>query len=285
MIKDWIETEYTPRNNEETKEALRQVMQQITLAGLYKAGFFEKAAFYGGTALRIFYGLPRYSEDLDFSLYETQPDFSIDRYLRTVQNEFQALGINVQIKTKNKTVKTDIHSAFLKTETLVRDILLESDDFRFTEKERVGVKIKIEVDVDPPLGFETEHKLLLRPFSCYITCFSSDNLMAGKVHALLFRRWKNRVKGRDWYDFEWYIKKGVPVNLNHLKNRSVQSKDFDDNEPMTYNRLLDLLSERIRQVDFEQAKADVIRFVKSTDELQIWSQQYFLDLIKNLKVK
>jgi predicted nucleotidyltransferase component of viral defense system len=285
MVNEWIENEFSPKNSDEAKEALRQVMQQIALAGLYRANFFAKAAFYGGTALRIFYGLPRFSEDLDFSLYQSEPDFSIEPYLNRVEREFKSLGIDVRINVKNKRVESDIESAFLKSETLIRDILIENVDSFFTQKEKISVKIKLEVDTLPPTGFKTENKLLLRPFSCYIPCFVPGDLMAGKLHALLFRKWKNRVKGRDWFDFEWYIKQGTPVNLSHLKVRSVQTNDWNENEVLDRNSLLKLLKHRINEVDFEQAKMDVRRFLKNPDDLNIWSDQYFLDLLPHLKVE
>lgn len=285
MINEWIENEFSPKNSDEAKEALRQVMQQIALAGLYRANFFTKAAFYGGTALRIFYGLPRFSEDLDFSLYQSEPDFSIEPYLNRVEREFKSLGIYVRINVKNKRVESDIESAFLKSETLIRDILIENVDSFFTQKEKISVKIKLEVDTLPPTGFKTENKLLLRPFSCYIPCFVPGDLMAGKLHALLFRKWKNRVKGRDWFDFEWYIKQGITVNLSHLKVRSVQTNDWNENEVLDRNSVLKLLKHRINEVDFEQAKMDVRRFLKNPDDLDIWSDQYFLDLLPHLKVE
>lgn len=218
MIKEWIE-EYNPQNEEEILSALREIMQEITLAGLSRTDFFEKAAFYGGTALRIFYGLDRYSEDLDFSLLKPDSNFSIEPYFKAVLDEFMSLGLTVSIKEKKKTKQTAIDSAFLKTETIWQEIVLEDIIKETGVRSNKTLKIKIEVDRQPPLNFKTEEKLLLRPFSFYVKCFAKPSLFAGKMHALLFRKWKNRVKGRDWYDLEWYIKQGIPLDVTHFLTR------------------------------------------------------------------
>ncbi|MDP3667217.1 MAG: nucleotidyl transferase AbiEii/AbiGii toxin family protein, partial [Sediminibacterium sp.] len=199
MIKQWLE-EYKPKTQEEAEQALREIMQEIALAGLQRSGFFEKAAFYGGTALRVFYGLDRFSEDLDFSLLEVNPNFSLEPYLEGIVTEFSALGMTVSVKEKIKTPQTNIDSAFLKSETAWKELILENIIPQAGLSMRPNIKIKLEVDTKPPLGFETEEKLLLKPFSFYVKCFSLPDLFAGKMHALLFRKWKQRVKGRDWYD-------------------------------------------------------------------------------------
>ena len=228
MIKQWIES-YKPKNVQETEQALREIMQEITLAGLYRANFFKHAAFYGGTALRIFHGLNRFSEDLDFSLLEKNPDFELESYLNTVIDEFNALGIHVTFKQKLKLSTSNVDSAFLKSDTLWSELVFENTIPQIKLSTKPGIKIKVEVDTDPPLNFETENQLLIKPFSFYVNCFTLPNLFAGKMHALLFRKWKNRVKGRDWYDLEWYIKKGVELNLNHLCQRALESGDWKEN--------------------------------------------------------
>ena len=215
MIKEWLQ-EYDPQNREEAEAALREIMQEVALAGLQRSGFFEKAAFYGGTALRLFHGLDRFSEDLDFSLLEVNPKFSLQPYFEGMVTEFNAIGMQVSIKEKTKAVASSIDSAFLKTETVWKSLVLEGIIPQAGISVSPGLKIKLEVDRKPPLGFETEEKLLLRPFSFYVKCFALPDLFAGKMHALLFRKWKQRVKGRDWYDLEWYIRKGVPLHLPHF---------------------------------------------------------------------
>jgi len=221
MIKEWLAS-YEPKNQEQAFSALREIMQEVALAGLQRSGFFEKAAFYGGTALRIFYGLDRFSEDLDFSLLSSDPEFSLEPYFKGLVEEFANVGLQVSIKEKKKTKGTSIDSAFLKPETVWRELILEGMVLEAGLSAMVGLKIKLEVDRQPPLRFETEEKLLIKPFSFYVKCFTKSNLFAGKMHALLFRKWKNRVKGRDWYDLEWYTRKGVPLNLDHFLERKIQ---------------------------------------------------------------
>lgn len=253
-------------------QTLREVMQEIALAGLNRAGFFEQAAFYGGTCLRIFQGLPRFSEDLDFSLLHPNADFSLQPYFKAVVAEFHALGLAVDIAVKQKTADSQIESAFLKSNTQVFSLNISS-----TRK----VKIKFEVDTLPPLGFVTEEKLLLQPFSFYVKCFSLPDLFAGKLHALLFRQWKNRVKGRDWFDFEWYVRHNVTPNLAHFARRAVESGAIRQ-DAVSKAELQTLLQQRIRAVDFDNAKQDVVKFIPDAKVLNIWSTDYFLQLTQQL---
>jgi predicted nucleotidyltransferase component of viral defense system len=282
MIKEWIET-YGPKNKEEAESALREIMQEIALAGLQRSGFFEKAAFYGGTALRIFYGLDRFSEDLDFSLLEVNPEFSLEPYLKAVEMEFEGAGMKVNIKEKKKSKVTNVDSAFLKSETIWKELILEGVIPQAGIATPPALKIKIEVDTAPPPGFETEEKLLTKPFSFYVKCFTAPDLFAGKMHALLFRKWQNRVKGRDWYDLEWYIKKGIPVHLEHFRLRAVDSKDWDKTL-ITKNELATLLKNKIDSVFFDSIREDIVRFIPDDSVLEIWSPQYFKDLADKIKV-
>lgn len=281
MIKEWIE-EYNPQNEEEILSALREIMQEITLAGLSRTDFFEKAAFYGGTALRIFYGMDRYSEDLDFSLLKPNSDFSIEPYFKAILDEFKSLGLTVSIKEKKRTKETAIDSAFLKAETIWQEVVLEDIIEETGVRSNKTLKIKIEVDRQPPLNFKTEEKLLLRPFSFYVKCFTKPSLFAGKMHALLFRKWKNRVKGRDWYDLEWYIKKGIPLDVNHFITRAKDTNDWHDDR-ISNEQIIELLNTKIKSVSFSSIKEDVIRFIQNDDGLTIWSPEYFKDLIGKIK--
>ncbi len=280
MIKEWLK-EYQPRDSEAAEQALREIMQEIALAGLQRSGFFEKAAFYGGTALRIFHGLQRFSEDLDFSLLETVPDFSLEPYLLGIKKEFSALGITVSIEEKEKTATTNIDSAFLKPYTTWKELVIKEILPQEAVKMRLMIKIKIEVDTKPTQGFDTEEKLLLRPFSFYVKCFSLPDLFAGKMHALLFRKWKGRVKGRDWYDMEWYIKKKIPLNLHHLLTRAKDSGDWKENS-MTKDQFLALLQKKIDSVSFNRIREDVVRFISDDKIIEIWSPQYFSDLVHKI---
>ncbi|GLR64362.1 nucleotidyl transferase AbiEii/AbiGii toxin family protein [Marinospirillum insulare] len=264
---------YPLTDGDNMNDALREVMQEIALAGLVRAGFFDKAAFYGGTCLRIFYDLPRFSEDLDFSLLESQADFSFEPYFDALVAEFNALGFEVEISAREKSVETAVVSAFLKKNTSIYDVRVAGQKV---------LKIKFEVDTEPPLGFNTEEKLLLNPYSVYVKCFSLPDLYAGKMHALLFRQWKNRVKGRDWFDFEWYVRQGAELNLTHLEMRARQSGNLGD-EPLTSALFSSWLTQRIEQLDVESAKSDVRRFIADTQVLDIWSRDYFMQLAKRIR--
>lgn len=282
MIKEWLDT-YKPGNKDEATQALREIMQEIALAGLHRAGFFEKAAFYGGTALRIFYGLDRFSEDLDFSLLEADPDFSLNKYLDAVLAEFEALGMQVSVREKQRTNQTNIESAFLKSETIWKELILNDIIPQNGLDQKANILIKLEVDREPPLGFETEERLLLKPFSFYVKCFSISDLFAGKMHALLFRKWVTNVKGRDWYDMEWYIKQGTSLNLNHFLLRAKDSGDWKK-ETITNEEIRELLRARIDTVDIERVKSDIRRFIPDQRVLDIWSAKYFHDLAEHLKI-
>ena len=260
---------YPQKTANDRRNATYEVMQQVVLAGLYRGGFFEHAAFYGGTCLRLFHGVERYSEDMDFSLLKKDENFSLEQYFPAIIDECRLLGRNVEITRKDKRTFGKVESAFLKDNTDVYNISFQ------TEK---SIRIKIEVDTIPPLRFETEQQLLLQPFSFMVRCFTLPSLFAGKMHALLFRQWKNRVKGRDWYDFEWYVRTSVPLNFTHLQARV---KEFNGME-IDREQFQTMLKERLSQTDIRQVKADVLPFVQNPSELDIWSNDYFVQLARRI---
>ncbi|MCL2416392.1 MAG: nucleotidyl transferase AbiEii/AbiGii toxin family protein [Bacteroidales bacterium] len=260
---------YTVQTREQQVNATHEVMQKIALAGLYRSGFFDKAAFYGGTCLRIFHNLPRFSEDMDFSLVSKNETFDLEHYFPAITEEFKAAGRDVVIVRKDKKNDTKIESAFLKDNTAMYDIQFQMDK---------SIKIKIEVDIDPPLGFSTEQKLSLMPFSFMTRCFTLPDLYAGKMHALLFRNWKTRVKGRDWFDFEWYVRHDVPLNFEHLQ---VRTKEFNG-EDMSKETFVERLKERFASTNIDLVKRDVLPFIQSPKDLEIWSNDYFLQLTERI---
>lgn len=272
---DQMMSHYATQTKEDKKNALHEVMQQVALAGLYRAGFFDKAAFYGGTCLRIFHTLPRFSEDLDFSLLAPDSNFSIENYFDAIVDEFKAMGREVLISKKEKKIQSQVESAFLKDTTEIYNI-------RFQTKPTV--KIKLEVDTQPPLGFATEPKLLMLPFSFMVKCYTLPDLFAGKMHAMLFRSWENRVKGRDWYDFEWYVRHGVSLGFNHFVKRAQQTHGYNS-DTMTFHAFKELLQQKIAETDINLVKKDVRPFIQSPTELDIWSTAYFLQLVDLINVK
>ncbi|OQP42026.1 hypothetical protein A4H97_34160 [Niastella yeongjuensis] len=284
MIREWME-EYKPKNKAEAQQALREIMQEIALAGLQRSKFFEVAAFYGGTALRIFHGLDRFSEDLYFSLLEVNSEFSLQPYLDGMAREFIALGIEVSVTKKEKTKQSNVDSAFLKSDTAWQEITLKAIiPQEKIDKINPAIKIKLEVDKKPPPGFQTEENLLVKPFSFYTKCYQLPDLFAGKMHALLFRKWGNRVKGRDWYDMEWYIIKRIPLHLEHLAVRAKDSGNWHS-DTMKKEDFFTLLIEKISSVSMKQVKEDVLPFIKDYTKLDIWSPKYFTDIAKLIYFK
>jgi hypothetical protein len=259
--------------------ALKEVFQEIALLGLYQGGFFEKAAFYGGTALRIIYGLPRFSEDLDFTLLKKNNDFNLEQYFSSIIDEFEALGITIDISQKIKRdFKSEIASAFLKNGTSIHTLNIQANDLGnildgvHSEKK---LKIKFEVDTNPPLKFQTEAKTLLLPKTFNVITMTLPNLYAGKMHAVLCRKWASRVKGRDWYDYEWYVKRNTPLNLNHLQERMYESGDFDKNKQLTEKLFKELMHKRIDELDVNGAIKEVSPFIKDKSGFKFWSRDYF----------
>ena len=271
-IFDNMLSRYDLTTEQQKRNAIFEVNQQIILAGLYAGGFFESAAFYGGTCLRIFHGLQRFSEDMDFSLLAPDENFDFSKYFQPIVDAFVLVGREVEIAKKDKKSFGKVESAFLKDNTDVYDVTFQ------TEK---SIKIKIEVDTCPPLNFTTEQKLLLQPHSFMTRCFTLPDLFAGKMHALVYRAWKNRVKGRDWYDFEWYVRNGVALDFAHLAERC---KQFNG-EDITRESFKAKLIERLSTADIKQVKEDVLPFVRNPKELDIWSNDYFVQLANMVKIE
>jgi len=263
---------YSIQSDADYQNALHEVMQKITLAGLHRGNFFTHAAFYGGTCLHLFHDLPRFSEDMDFSLMKEDATFTLDEYSEAIKAEFKALGREVTFTRKDKPRHSAIESAFLKDNTAIYNLSFK------TER---TVKIKIEVDTSPPLGFTTENHTMLLPFSFVVRCFDLPCLYAGKLHALLFRNWKNRVKGRDWYDLEWYVRHGIKVDLHHFCQRMKQSHPQEP-LPQTIGDLKIQLQKKIETLKIDQVKEDVLPFIKASSELDISSREYFATLAGRL---
>lgn len=247
-----------------------EVAQQIALAGLFHSGFFQKAAFYGGTCLRLFHGMQRFSEDMDFTLLHEDPTVHLENYFQPIIDEFKLAGRDVVITKKDKLTLGKVESAFLKDETDVYNLSFQ------TER---SIKIKIEIDTKPPLEFQTEHKLLNNPYNVMVRCLTLPCLFAGKMHALAFRNWKSRVKGRDWYDFEWYVRNNVPLDYKHLQTRIREFNGLD----ISKAEFLELLRERLSKTNIKMVKEDVVRFVNNVETLDIWSNDYFLQLADRIK--
>ena len=277
-------SKYQINNIEDKKNAIKEIVQEIVLCGLSRGGFFKEAAFYGGTALRIFYGLDRFSEDLDFSLITQNPDFDLTKYFPYIENETKSLGLNFNVTEKIKSVDSNIKSAFLKgnTKEHILSFYEDSEDSKFINKEET-IRIKFEVDINPPTGATYETKFGLLPSPYQVRLYDLQSLFAGKIHACLCRNWKSRVKGRDFYDYIFFLSIGAKVNLENLKAKLVQSKFINENYDLTIDNLKALLNERFESLDIEQAKQDVLPFIKDKTKLDLWSKEFFIEITKKLQ--
>jgi predicted nucleotidyltransferase component of viral defense system len=279
--------QYNCQSMNDYRNALQEIIQEIVLLGLSRSGFFQRAAFYGGTALRIFYKLNRYSEDLDFSMLSENKEFNWKDYLPNVQNELASYGFELAVEPKIKSFDSQIHSAFVKGDTAVQLVKILPPEMKVPGYfNREYLRIKLEVDTAPPEGANYEVKYQLLPIPYSVQIFDKPSLFAGKVHALLCRNWATRIKGRDFYDYIWYLSQQVPLNLRHLEIRMLQSKHLESGMRLDSNDLLQKLIERFSKVDLEQAKKDVLPFLKNTKELELWSQEFFITVTKEkLKIK
>lgn len=273
---------YKTNTTEEKKNALKEVVQEVALCGLSRAGFFKHAAFYGGTALRIFYGLDRFSEDLDFSLVAPNADFQLNRYFSGLESEMASLGLRFSIEEKQKTADTAIKSAFLKGNTKEHILSIYDVNTIGINPDEV-IKIKFEVDTNPPAFAQFENKYRLLPTPYQVKLYDMPSLFAGKLHAVICRAWKSRVKGRDLYDYVFYLAKQSEVNLPHLRMRLEDSGALSKDEPFTRETLLEMLNKRFDTIDFEQAKQDVLPFIANPTKLDLWCKDFFIDITKNLQ--
>lgn len=276
---------YQVDNIYDRKNAMKEIMQEIVLCGLSRAGFFKEAAFYGGTALRIFYGLDRFSEDLDFSLEQINLDFDLCSYFPVLEKEVKAFGLNVEIQEKQKTKDSNIRSAFLKGNTKEHLLLFYADErvVGSVAKNEV-VKIKFEVDTNPPAFATYEHKYRLLPVPYEIRLYDMPSLFAGKIHAVICRGWQSRIKGRDLYDYIFYLSKAVTVNQKHLRARLIDSGYISENQECTLEEIKTMLKNRFDSIDFLQARKDVEPFIRDTSVLDIWSSELFKQIMEGLKV-
>ena len=276
-IKDMIEQYKSIGLNEQTKT--REVLQQIALLALSRGNFFEKAAFYGGTALRILFGLDRFSEDLDFTLLKPDKLFHFESHLECLKREMASFGFELEVLKKAKSIETNIMSAFLKMNTLKFHLVL-GQERRGNHNEKI--QIKLEIDTSPPSGFRVENQLVTNPTSFYVLTLHKSDLFAGKIHAALFRNWKTRIKGRDWYDLIWYIENKVPLNLNYLQSWMWQSGNLAKTEVLDEKKVRTLIKNRIENIDWESAKNDVKPFIFHSKKLEIWSETFFTKIVDHL---
>jgi len=269
--------------SEQTK--VREILQQTALLGLERQGFFEKAAFYGGTALRILYGLDRFSEDLDFTLLKPDKNFDFTPFLEGMRKELSSFGFNMDVTKKVKSVETSIVSAFMKMNTIELYLAIGEETKAKNTIHNEKVHIKLEVDINPPSHVRFENHLVLNPVTFYVLTLHKSDLFAGKMSAILYRAWKGRVKGRDWYDLIWYIQNKVPLSLSYLELCMRQAGNLEPNDSFDRHKLIEMLDTKIQSIDWESAKADMRSFISDPHRLDIWSPQFFSALINHLQIE
>jgi predicted nucleotidyltransferase component of viral defense system len=272
---------YACKTQDDSINALREILQQIALLGLWRGKFFEHAAFYGGTALRVLYGLDRYSEDLDFSLLQPSKAFSLDAYGQTLRREIASFGFEVSFEVRQKTADSAIESAFLKANTAEQLIVIQATPTALHRHQTL--KIKLEIDTDPPAGFETESRTVLLPTPFAVRVYRQPDLFAGKMHAILCRKWQNRVKGRDWYDLVWYVSHHPQLHLNHLETRMRASGDWTGGAALTRADLFTRLRATIAELDVALAREETSRFIRDPSALEIWSPEFFQEITEKIE--
>lgn len=276
IIQDRFNT-YQVNSLEQEENALKEIAQEIVLYGLSLAGLFEEALFQGGTALRILHQLPRFSEDMDFILNEPSSNFDWHKYIGSIEEICKEYGITPSVVDRSK-ANNNIKKLFIKDDSIGKLINLN-----FKHHAQKKITIKLEIDVNPPSGSTKEIKYLDFPLDFSVAAQDLPSGFAGKSHALLCR---NYVKGRDWYDFLWYVAKGVMPNFNLLSNAINQIGPWQDkNISVTPNWYFEALSKKIKTINWEQAKADVQRFLNEREALQLklWQEDFFLSKVEKLK--
>lgn len=276
-------SKYDIKNKTDETNAMKEIIQEIVLCGLSRGGFFDVAAFYGGTALRIFYGLNRFSEDLDFALLEPNKEFDLSKYFYFIEKEVKSYGLNLTITAKQKTKESNITSAFLKGDTKEHILKFFPNENMKNVTSLKDIKIKFEVDVNPPSGAEYEFKYKLLPSPHQIRLYDESSLFAGKIHAVLCRGWNNRVKGRDLYDYIFYLSKNASINIELVKQKLMGSKIEGIDDSFNIIKLKNMLAEKFKQINYTEAKDDILPFIEDTDSLKLWSADFFIEITNELK--
>ena len=276
-------SKYKIKNTNDEINALKEIIQEIVLSGLSRSGFFDEVAFYGGTALRIFYKLDRFSEDLDFALVTPDKDFDLSKYFSYIEKELKAYGLNLEIYSKPKSIDSNITSAFLKGNTLEHILKFFPNEVEHKYDSLLkNIKIQFEVDLNPPGGATYEERYKLLPSPHQIKLYDKESLLAGKIHAILCRGWKTRVKGRDLYDYVFFLANDIKVNIELIKNKLIESEYIESDSSFDINILKELLISKFNEIDYIEAKEDVIPFIKNVDSLNIWRKEFFVSITDRL---
>ena len=274
---------YDIKNIQDETNAIKEIIQEIVLCGLSRGEFFDNAAFYGGTALRIFYGIDRFSEDLDFALLKPNENFDLTKYFSYIEKEVQAYGLKLKVLEKEKTKNSNILSAFLKGDTKEHILMFFSDTNLQNNNSLKDIKIKFEVDINPPAGANYEFKYKLLPSPHQVRLYDEPSLFAGKIHAILCRNWNYRTKGRDLYDYIFYLSRKASVNLELVRQKLIASNFISKDEEFNIDILKEMLNKKFKEINYTDAKEDVIAFINDTASLELWNAEFFTEITKDLQ--
>ena len=281
MLSDVLQArirEHAPANAIEQENVLAELMQHYVLASLSRSGLFSAAMFHGGTCLRICHGMNRFSEDLDFLLKQADPDFAWKPHLRCIAEDCAAEGLSVEIQDKNRSVGA-VRKAFVKTDSIGSIVTLDLPFERFSLNK---IRIRLEIDINPPHGSSFETSYLSFPTTAPITTQTLSSGFGTKTHALLCRRY---VKGRDWYDFLWYVARRTVPDLPLLGNALFQQGPWQGERfEVSSEWLLRTMRERIESIDWKLARDDVRRFIPLNEQrgLDSWSADLFLHQVERM---
>jgi hypothetical protein len=270
--------EYSLQTKEEEENAIKEICQEIALAGLSRTAFFKDAAFQGGTCLRILYQLKRFSEDLDFVLMESKDRFDWEPFLLGITTEFESFGLNCEAVDRSE-VQGNIKKAFLKENSFGKVLNLQ---FKRQQSDIKKVLIKLEIDINPPSGSFYSAHYLQYPYPFSIISQDKASLFSGKCHALLCRSF---LKGRDWYDFLWYVQRKTPLNLNLLKHSLEQQGPYQGSIlPISKEWIVEQLRKKIVSIDWVAAKKDVEKFIPQNEQYTIssWGSELFLQALESM---
>lgn len=278
LIQDRLDT-YDCKSSIEEEHAIREITQEVALAALGRTDFFKHAVFQGGTCLRIFFGMNRFSEDMDFLLQEPNRNFSLQPHIRAIADELKAYGYDIEITDRTK-AENAVKKVFMKDDSLGKVLQLQHAGKSGPLRK---IRIKFEVDANPPSGSAADIKYVDFPFVSCVTVQDKPSLFAGKIHALLCREY---IKGRDWYDFLWYTSQDIGINYSFLSSALRQQGPWKATDiQVDLQWCLERLEEKINSIDWPAACEDVRSFVRVTEQpsLALWSKELFLSQVKKIK--
>lgn len=271
--------EFDPADASEQENALQEILQCMVLASLSRAGLFTEAIFHGGTCLRILFGIARFSEDLDFLLKKPDPGFRWKKYLDAVRKDAEMEGIRFETAEKEQAEAT-VRKAWLKTDSIGTELIFTSPFPRMKQRK---IRIKLEVDTNPPEGSGIETHFLSFPATAPVTTQDLPSAFATKSHALLCR---NYTKGRDWYDFLWFANRRIKPRLDVLSNALLQQGQWAgtrvDVDKAWY---LAELRNSVAKTDWTRAIEDIRRFITRREQVGLdhWNTEFFLYMVEKME--